>query len=146
MVLIDKLSWPWALLMLRYFRIFKISTLAYSMLFNLLFMEKIALLYWTIILNWLFDERKTFTVRLPYSSPKKRFSKSFIKKIEDFTNNPVKLIKSGTYVKCSSYVIRKARYRIKFLWCIMYIYLISRFIFGHITVYSLRCKLYWQNH
>ena len=42
-----------------------------------------------IILEWLSDERKTFSVRLPYSSANEKFSKVFMRKV---TNDKVKVI------------------------------------------------------
>ena len=41
-ILIDRLSFPWALLMSRFFKIFKISILENLMLFNLSFTQKLA--------------------------------------------------------------------------------------------------------
>ena len=38
-----------------------------------------------ITLNWLFEKRKIFIVRLPNSSANEKFSKSFANKIEDYT-------------------------------------------------------------
>ena len=46
----------------------------------------------TIISEWLFEERKIFTVRLPYSSANKKFSKLFVNKIENYINGKVKLV------------------------------------------------------
>ena len=45
-----------------------------------------------IIPEWLFDERKTFSVRFPYSPVNKKFSKAFVRKVENFTNDKVKVI------------------------------------------------------
>ena len=45
-----------------------------------------------IIPEWLFDERKTFSVRFPYSPVNEKFSKVFMRKGEDFTNGKVKVI------------------------------------------------------
>ena len=45
-----------------------------------------------IIPEWLFDERKTFSVRFPYSPANEKFSKVFMRKLENFTNDKVKLI------------------------------------------------------
>ena len=45
-----------------------------------------------IILEWLFDERKTFSVRFPYSPANEKFSKAFMKKVKNFTNDKVKVI------------------------------------------------------
>ena len=39
-----------------------------------------------------YEERKLFTVRLPYSSANMKFSKLFINKTEDYTNGRVKLV------------------------------------------------------
>ena len=45
-----------------------------------------------IIPEWLFDERKTFSVRFPYSPANKKFSKIFTRKVKNFTNDKVKVI------------------------------------------------------
>ena len=45
-----------------------------------------------IISEWLFDERKTFSVRFPYSPVNEKFNKVFMRKGEDFTNGKVKVI------------------------------------------------------
>ena len=45
-----------------------------------------------IIQEQLFDERKTFSVRFPYSHANEKFSKVFTKKIKNFTNDKVKVI------------------------------------------------------
>ena len=45
-----------------------------------------------IIPEWLFDERKTFSVRFPYSPVIEKFNKLFMRKGEDFTNGKVKVI------------------------------------------------------
>ena len=45
-----------------------------------------------IIPEWLFDERKTFSVRFPYSPVNEKFNKVFMRKGEDFTNGKVKVI------------------------------------------------------
>ena len=45
-----------------------------------------------IITEWLFDERKTFLVRFPYFPPNERFSKLFMRKVQYFTNDKVKVI------------------------------------------------------
>ena len=44
-----------------------------------------------IIPEWLFDERKIFSVRFPYSPANEKFSKAFMKKVENFTNDKVKV-------------------------------------------------------
>ena len=36
-----------------------------------------------IIPEWLFDERKTFSFRLPYLFASKKFSKAFMRKVEN---------------------------------------------------------------
>ena len=46
----------------------------------------------TIIPEWLCEERKIFTVRLPYSSANEKFSKLYVNKIEDYTNCKVKIV------------------------------------------------------
>ena len=45
-----------------------------------------------IIQEWLFDERKTFSIRFPYSPGNEKFSKVFMRKVENFTNDKVKVI------------------------------------------------------
>ena len=45
-----------------------------------------------IIPEWLFDERKAFSVRFPYSPVNEKFSKAFLRKVENFTNDEVKVI------------------------------------------------------
>ena len=45
-----------------------------------------------IIPEQLFDERKTFSVRFPYSDANEKFRKVFTKKIKNFTNDKVKVI------------------------------------------------------
>ena len=45
-----------------------------------------------IIPEWLFDERKTLSVRFPYSHANEKFSKVFVKKVKNFTNDKVKVI------------------------------------------------------
>ena len=40
--------------------------------------------------EWLFDERKTLSVRFPYSPANEKFSKAFMRKVENFTNDKVK--------------------------------------------------------
>ena len=45
-----------------------------------------------IIPEWLFDETKTFSVRFPYSPANEKFSKVFVRRVENFTNDKVKVI------------------------------------------------------
>ena len=45
-----------------------------------------------IIPEWLFDERKHFSVRFPYSPANKKFSKPLMRKVENFTNDKIKVI------------------------------------------------------
>ena len=45
-----------------------------------------------IIPEWLFDERKTFSVRFPYSPANEKFSKVFMRKVENVTSDKVKVI------------------------------------------------------
>ena len=45
-----------------------------------------------IISEWLFDERKTFSVRFPYFPANEKFSKVFTWNVENFTNEKVKVI------------------------------------------------------
>ena len=46
-----------------------------------------------IIPEWLFDKRKTFSsFRFPYSLANKKFSKVFMGKVENFTNDKLKVI------------------------------------------------------
>ena len=41
--------------------------------------------------EWLFEERKIFTVRLPYAFANETFSMLFVNKIEDYTNGKAAL-------------------------------------------------------
>ena len=45
-----------------------------------------------IITEWLFDGRKNFSVRFPHSPVNEKFSKVFTRKVENFTNDKVKVI------------------------------------------------------
>ena len=45
-----------------------------------------------IIPEWLFDERKTFSVRFLHSPENEKFSKVFTRKVENFANDKVKVI------------------------------------------------------
>ena len=45
-----------------------------------------------IITEWLFDGRKNFSVRFPHSPVNEKFSKVFRRKVENFTNDKVKVI------------------------------------------------------
>ena len=45
-----------------------------------------------IIPEWLFDERKSFSVRLPYSPANEKFNKVFMSKVENITYDKVKVI------------------------------------------------------
>ena len=40
-----------------------------------------------IIPEWLFEERKSFSVRFPHSPANEKFSKAFTRKVENFTND-----------------------------------------------------------
>ena len=40
-----------------------------------------------IIPEWLFDEKKYFSVRFPYSPANEKFSKIFMRKVKNFTND-----------------------------------------------------------
>ena len=42
--------------------------------------------------EWLFDERKFFSVKFPYSPANEKFSEVFMRKLENFTNDKVKVI------------------------------------------------------
>ena len=42
--------------------------------------------------EWLFNERKTFSVRFSYSPANEKFNKVFTVKVENFTNDKVKVI------------------------------------------------------
>ena len=48
-----------------------------------------------IIPEWLFDERKIFSVRFPYSPANEKFSKVFMRKVKNVTNDKVKVITYG---------------------------------------------------
>ena len=43
-----------------------------------------------IIPRWLFDERKTIAINLPFSNKNEHFSKKFCEKLEFYTNDKVK--------------------------------------------------------
>ena len=62
-----------------------------------------------IIPEWLFGERKSFSVRFPYSPVNEKFRKVFMRKVENFTNGKVKVIiiwnTRKDKVKHHSYVI-----------------------------------------
>ena len=45
-----------------------------------------------IITEWLFDGRKNFSARFPHSPANEKFSKVFTRKVENFTNDKVKVI------------------------------------------------------
>ena len=45
-----------------------------------------------IIPEWLFDERKTFSVRFLHAPENEKFSKVFTRKVENFANDKVKVI------------------------------------------------------
>ena len=45
-----------------------------------------------IIPEWLFEERKIFTVRLPCSSVNKKLNRLFVNRIEDYSNGKANLV------------------------------------------------------
>ena len=45
-----------------------------------------------IVPEWLLDETKAFSVRFPYSPTNEKFSKVFMRRVENFTNDKVKVI------------------------------------------------------
>ena len=45
-----------------------------------------------IIPEWLFDERKTFSVRFPYSPVNEKSNKAFMRKVKNFASDKVKVI------------------------------------------------------
>lgn len=71
-----------------------------------------------IIPEWLFDERKRFTIRHPYSIANKKSSKLFRNKIEDFTNAAIKLIVIWNKRKIQSLV--KYKDEVKQQNCVIY--------------------------
>ena len=42
--------------------------------------------------EWLFDEKKTFSVSFPHSPTNEKFSEAFIRKVKNSTNDKVKVI------------------------------------------------------
>ena len=64
-----------------------------------------------IISEWLLDERKIFSVRFPYSPANEKFSKVFMRKVETFTNEKVKviIISNTRKEKYSPYLITKIK-------------------------------------
>ena len=62
-----------------------------------------------IILEWLFDERKTFLVRFPYSSLNEKFSKVLLRKVKHFFNDKVKIIIIWNAQKIEPYLIIKIK-------------------------------------
>ena len=71
-----------------------------------------------IIPEWLFDERKTFSVRFPYSPPSEKFSKVFMRIVECFTIDKVKLIIIWNTRKIQSLFSNKDK--VKHHSCVMY--------------------------
>ena len=45
-----------------------------------------------IIKEWSFDQRKNFSVRFPYPPANEKFSKVFMRKVENFTYDKVKVM------------------------------------------------------
>lgn len=73
------------------------------------------------LLEWLFEERKTFTVKLPCSSANEKFRKLFSKKIKDF-NEGWKKVYDLKHAKYSPYFIR---YSVIVVWCIAVCYVVQ---------------------
>ena len=71
-----------------------------------------------IIPRWLFDERKTIAINLPFSNKSEHFSKRFCEKLESYTNGKLKF-----NIICSTRKIRslfKIKGNIKHLSCVVY--------------------------
>ena len=60
----------------------------------------------TIKPEWLFKERKLFTMGLPYSSANEKFSKFFVNKVQDFFNDQVQF---GAPIRYIPYLIIKTK-------------------------------------
>ena len=58
-----------------------------------------------IIPEWLFDERKTFSVRFPYSPVNEKFNKVFMRKVKNFASDKVKAIIIWNTQEIQSYLI-----------------------------------------
>ena len=71
-----------------------------------------------IIPEWLFNERKTFSVRFPYSPANEKFRKVFMRKVENFTNDKVKIIIIWTKQKIQSLFNNKGK--VKDHSCVIY--------------------------
>ena len=62
-----------------------------------------------IIPEWLFDERKTFSVRFPYSPVNEKFSKVFMRNVKNFASDKVKAIIIWNTQEIQSYLIIKVK-------------------------------------
>ena len=62
-----------------------------------------------LIRQWFFDDRKECVIRLPFAPANEKFVKSFINKLEIFTNYRVKFTSYGTPEKLSLYSIIKTK-------------------------------------
>ena len=71
-----------------------------------------------IVPEGLFDERKTFSVRFPYSPAKEKFIKVFKRKVENFTNDKLKVITIWNTRKIRSLVNNKDK--VKHHSCVIY--------------------------
>ena len=71
-----------------------------------------------IIPGWLFDGRKTFSVRFPYSPLNEKFSKVFMRKVEKSTNDKVTVIITQNTRKIQSLFNNKDK--VKHYSCVIY--------------------------
>ena len=71
-----------------------------------------------MIPRWLFDERKTIAINLPFSNKNEHFSKKFCEKLEFYTNGKVKvnIIRATRKIKS----LFKIKDNIKHLSCVIY--------------------------
>ena len=71
-----------------------------------------------IIPGWLFDGRKNFSVRFPYSPLNEKFSKVFMRKVEKSTNDKVTVIITQNTRKIQSLFNNKDK--VKHYSCVIY--------------------------
>ena len=71
-----------------------------------------------MIPKWLFDERKTIAINLPFSNKNEHFSKIFFEKLEFYTNGKVKFNIIGSTRKIKS--LFKIKDNVKNLSCVVY--------------------------
>ena len=71
-----------------------------------------------MIPRWLFDERKTIAINLPFSNKNEHFSKKFCEKLEFYTNGKVKFNIIWSTRKIKS--LFKIKDNVKHLSCVVY--------------------------